>query len=119
MEVSYGFIVPGVFTYRDFSGLFPQDEYRSFVYRLCLSAGADGGIADAEIIKGFNASLFLMLLGVTYLFSLAQLNGTLDLLAQKVIALAGKRIYLIPIIIYVFSTILAAIGPVPCPRWRL
>lgn len=64
-----------------------------------LLLGRMAGISDAEIIKGFNASLFLMLLGVTYLFSLAQINGSLDLLAQKVISLAGKRVYLIPIII--------------------
>ena len=76
-----------------------------------LLLGRMAGISDAEIIKGFNASLFLMLLGVTYLFSLAQINGSLDLLAQKVISLAGKRVYLIPIIIYVFSIILAALGP--------
>ena len=60
-----------------------------------LLLGRMAGISDAEIIKGFNASLFLMLLGVTYLFSLAQINGSLDLLAQKVISLAGKRVYLI------------------------
>lgn len=40
-----------------------------------LLFGRMAGISDAEIIKGFNASLFLMLLGVTYLFSLAQING--------------------------------------------
>ena len=39
--------------------------------------------ADEEIIKGFNYSLFIMLLGVTYLFSLAQMNGCLELLAKK------------------------------------
>ena len=75
-----------------------------------LLLGRMAGIGDAEIIKGFNASLFLMLLGVTYLFSLAQINDSLDLLAQKVISLAGKRVYLIPVIIYVFSIILADYG---------
>ena len=73
-----------------------------------LLLGRMAGISDAEIIKGFNASLFLMLLGVTYLFSLAQINGSLDLLAQKVISLAGKRVYLIPAIMMVFSMSLAA-----------
>ena len=77
------------------------------------------GVSDADIIKGFNASLFLMLLGVTYLFSMAQINGSLDLLAQKVIALAGRRIYLIPVIIYVFSIILAALGPGSVPTMAI
>ena len=84
-----------------------------------LLLGRMSGVSDAEIIKGFNASLFLMLLGVTYLFSMAQINGSLDLLAQKVIALAGKRIYLIPIIIYVFSIILAALGPGSVPTMAI
>ena len=84
-----------------------------------LLLGRMAGISDAEIIKGFNASLFLMLLGVTYLFSLAQINGSLDLLAQKVISLAGKRIYLIPVIIYVFSIILAALGPGSVPTMAI
>ena len=84
-----------------------------------LLLGRMAGISDAEIIKGFNASLFLKLLGVTYLFSLAQINGSLDLLAQKVISLAGKRVYLIPIIIYVFSIILAALGPGSVPTMAI
>lgn len=84
-----------------------------------LVLGRLAGVSDAVIIKGFNSSLFLMLLGVTYLFSLAQLNGTLELLAHKVVALAGKRIYLIPIIIYVFSTVLSALGPGTVPTMAI
>ena len=84
-----------------------------------LLLGRMSGVSDADIIKGFNASLFLMLLGVTYLFSMAQINGSLDLLAQKVIALAGRRIYLIPVIIYVFSIVLAALGPGSVPTMAI
>ena len=84
-----------------------------------LVLGRLAGVSDAVIIKGFNSSLFMMLLGVTYLFSLAQLNGTLELLAHKVVALAGKRIYLIPVIIYVFSTILSALGPGTVPTMAI
>lgn len=84
-----------------------------------LLLGRLSGVSDADIIKGFNASLFLMLLGVTYLFSMAQINGSLDLLAQKVIALAGKRVYLIPVIIYIFSTVLAALGPGSVPTMAI
>ncbi len=102
-----------------FLGFFRKMNTGLLSIAFALVLGRMAGIADAEIIKGFNASLFLMLLGVTYLFSLAQLNGTLDLLAQKVIALAGRRIYLIPIIIYVFSTILAAIGPGTVPTMAI
>lgn len=84
-----------------------------------LVLGRMSGISDAAIMKGFNASLFIMLLGVTYLFSMAQINGSLDLLAQKVIALAGRRVYLIPVIIYIFSIVLAALGPGSVPTMAI
>ena len=84
-----------------------------------LVLGRMSGVSDAAIMKGFNSSLFIMLLGVTYLFSMAQINGSLDLLAQKVIALAGRRVYLIPVIIYVFSIVLAALGPGSVPTMAI
>lgn len=76
-----------------------------------LILGRVAGIPDKQIIAGFSYNLFLTLLGVTYLFSLAQNNGTLKLIALKVVSLAGKRTYLVPVYIFVFSTILSAIGP--------
>ena len=76
-----------------------------------LVLGRLNGIPDKEVINGFNYSLFMILLGVTYLFSLAQLNGSLELLAKKVVALAGKHTFMIPIVIYVFSVVLSALGP--------
>jgi len=76
-----------------------------------LVLGRVAGIPDKDIIAGFNYSLFLTLMGVTYLFSLAQNNGCLRLIALKVVSLAGKRTYLVPVFVFIFSTILAAIGP--------
>ena len=81
--------------------------------------GRMSGIPDKEIISGFNYSLFMILLGVTYLFSLAQLNGSLELLAKKVVALAGKHTFMIPIVIYVFSVVLSAIGPGTVPTMAI
>ncbi|MFZ5753751.1 MAG: SLC13 family permease, partial [Bacillota bacterium] len=72
-----------------------------------------------KIIGGFSASLFVMLLGVTYLFSIAQVNGTLELFAKKAVALAGKNTRLIPIVIYLLATFLAAIGPGTIPVMAL
>lgn len=84
-----------------------------------LVLGRMAGISDKEIISGFNYNLFIMLLGVTYLFSLAQINGSLELLAKKAVALAGSRTFLIPILIYVFSTVLSAIGPGTVPTMAI
>lgn len=49
-----------------------------------------------DILGGFPADLFLILVGVTYLFALAKDNGTVDwLVAQAVRAVRG-RVALIP-----------------------
>ena len=82
---------------------------------LALLVGRLAGISDDEIIRGFNYSLFLMLLGVTYLFGLAEMNGTLALLSKKIVALSGRRTYLVPIVMYLFATILSALGPGTIP----
>ncbi len=86
---------------------------------LALVIGRIGGIGDKAIVGGFSGKLFVMLLGVTYLFSMAQVNGTLELFARKVVALAGKRTNLIPIVIYLLATFLSAIGPGTIPVMAL
>ena len=65
--------------------------------------GKMAGFKDGDIINGWSTQLFIMLLGVTFLFSLAQTNGTLELFARKVVALAGKRTALIPVAIYFYA----------------
>lgn len=77
------------------------------------------GVEAKQIMSGFPTSLFITLLGVMFLFSIAQENKTLELLAKKTVSLAGKRTYLIPILVYIFSTILAAIGPGTIPVMSL
>ena len=81
--------------------------------------GKSAGFSDGAIINGWNTQLFIMLLGVTFLFSLAQANGTLELFARKVVALAGKRTALIPITIYFLCVFLSAIGPGTIPVMAL
>lgn len=82
---------------------------------LALLIGRLAGIPDEQIISGFNDSLFVMLLGVTYLFALAEINGTLALLSKKIVALSGRRTFLVPIVMYLFATILSALGPGTIP----
>ena len=53
--------------------------------------GMAAGMTQKQIVAGFNTSLFVILLGSMFLFSIAQLNGTMDLLAKKTVALAGGR----------------------------
>lgn len=76
---------------------------------LALLIGRLAGIPDEQIISGFNDSLFVMLLGVTYLFALAEINGTLALLSKKIVALSGRRTFLVPIVMYLLRP--------SFPRW--
>lgn len=86
---------------------------------MSLILGLVGGIPGKEILKGFDASLFLNLCGVSFLFSLAQVNGTLEIIAKKAIGLAGKRTYLVPILLFLVTGILSAIGPGNIPSGNL
>ncbi len=81
--------------------------------------GKYAGLKDNVIIGGWSTNLALMLMGVTFLFSIAQTNGTLELFARKTIALTGKRAWAIPIVIFLLSTFLAAIGPGTIPVMAL
>lgn len=69
------------------------------------------GLSDNDLISGISISLFTTLVGITLLFSIVTNTGALDLLARKIVALAGKRIWLLPILIPITGFILVAVGP--------
>lgn len=73
--------------------------------------GTFGGMTAKQIAAGFSSSMFVTLVGVTFLFGMASANGTLDLFSKKIVALVGKRTYLIPILMFVLSAFISAIGP--------
>lgn len=69
------------------------------------------GITDKFVINSFGSSLFIMLLGVMLLFSIAQNNRTLELLARRAVVLCRGKVQLIPIVLFVFSAVVSALGP--------
>lgn len=73
------------------------------------------GIDAKELIKGFSSSLFLQMVGITYLFGVIHGNGTLELLARKMVGLTGKRTHLIPFVMYILGFIICAVGPGAIP----
>ncbi|MCC8026936.1 MAG: hypothetical protein LIP16_16765 [Clostridium sp.] len=84
-----------------------------------LILGRIAGLSDGKIIGGFNSSLVVMLVGVTLLFGILQLNGTLELIAKKCIALAGKQLWIIPLLMYVIGAGIAAMGPGTIPAFAI
>lgn len=71
------------------------------------------GIADKTLLGMFDSKMFIMLLGVMYLFCIAQENKTLDLLAKKVLALCKGKVQLFPPLLFVLAAVLSGIGPGP------
>lgn len=78
---------------------------------VAFALGTFGGMSAKEIVGGFSSSMFVTLVGVTFLFGMASNNGTLDLFSKKVVALVGKRTILIPILMFFLSAFISAIGP--------
>lgn len=76
-----------------------------------LILGRCAGLADKWLLNAFDSSLFLMLLGVMYLFCIAQENKTLELLAKKILALCKGKVKLFPPILFLLSAVLSAVGP--------
>lgn len=75
-----------------------------------IGTGPAGWRADA-VMAGFPASLFLTLTGVTLLFSLAEVNGTLERLARLVIRASGGHPRVVPLIFFVAAGLLSSVGP--------
>ncbi|SNR54383.1 hypothetical protein EYF88_12915 [Paracoccus sediminis] len=65
-----------------------------------------------DIIAGFPAGLFLTLVGITWLFALAQNNGTIDWLVRMAVRAVKGRIGAIPWIMFGISAMLTAVGAV-------
>lgn len=82
---------------------------------LALAAAAVVGVAvfgveTDEIVDGFPASLFVILVGVTYLFALAKNNGTVDWMVHASVRAVRGRVALIPWAMFGICAVIAGIG---------
>ena len=70
-----------------------------------------GGMKVSEVASGFPSSLFLVLVGVTLLFSQAKVNGTLEQIAKRSVRLARGNPGVIPLVFFFLAMAIASIGP--------
>ena len=70
------------------------------------------GMSSSAIIAGFPGDLFVTLVGITYLFAIAQKNGTIDWLVHQAVRAVGGRIAAIPWIMFGVAAALTAVGAV-------
>jgi di/tricarboxylate transporter len=75
-----------------------------------IGTGPAGWRAD-QVMAGFPASLFITLTGVTLLFGLAEVNGTLERLARRVIRWSGGHPRVVPVVFFLAAGVLSSVGP--------
>ncbi|GAB2750360.1 SLC13 family permease [Salinifilum aidingensis] len=68
------------------------------------------GFDDETIFAGFPGDIFLVLVGVTYLFAIARANGTTDWLVSWSVRLVGGRVAAVPWVMFGVAAVLTAIG---------
>ena len=74
--------------------------------------GTAMGVSEDDIFAGFPGDLFVILVGVTYLFAIASGNGTVDWLIHRAVQSVGGRTAAIPWVMFFVTAILTASGAV-------
>ncbi len=68
------------------------------------------GVTSDKILAGFPSELFVLLVGVTFLFALAQTNGTIDWIVERGVGLVRGRVALVPWLMFGLTTLIVAMG---------
>lgn len=68
------------------------------------------GMPLREVLGGFPVSIMVLLVGVTYLFGIAQGNGTIDRLIEAVLARAAGSAAVIPFVFFALTAAVSAMG---------
>ncbi|MFC4004020.1 SLC13 family permease [Prauserella oleivorans] len=69
-----------------------------------------GGLDADAVIGNFPGDLFVLIVGVTYLFALAQENGTLQRIIDVSMRMVGHRVAAIPWLMFFLAAFVAAAG---------
>lgn len=70
-----------------------------------------GGMKYNDVIAAFPVPLFITLAGVTLLFGIASVNGTLQRLAARAVSVCRGNAGVIPVMFFVVAVCLSSIGP--------
>ena len=69
------------------------------------------GVSEDDIFAGFPGDLFVILVGVTYLFAISTNNGTVDWLVHAAVKAVGGRTAAIPWVMFGVTAVLTASRP--------
>ncbi|MBI5250577.1 MAG: C4-dicarboxylate ABC transporter [Desulfomonile tiedjei] len=70
-----------------------------------------GGVNIKTIISGYPVNVFIMLAGITYLFAIANINGTLEKLTKFAVKGVRGNVALLPIVLFLLAFALSSLGP--------
>ncbi|MFE4719226.1 hypothetical protein ACFRLW_22825, partial [Streptomyces sp. NPDC056728] len=79
----------------------------AFLVGLAADRSAD------EVTSFFPGDFFVLLVGITALFAVAQINGTLDWLLDGILRLVGGRALLVALVPFLIGAVLTAVGTLP------
>ena len=68
------------------------------------------GMPVRDVVGGFPVNILVLLAGVTFFFGIAQANGTIDRVVQKLLAAVGARRGLLPFVFFSITAGVAAMG---------
>ena len=68
------------------------------------------GMPLRDVVAGFPVNILVLLVGVTYFFGLAQVNGTVDRLIAAVLARTGANPTALPIVFFALAAVASAMG---------
>jgi di/tricarboxylate transporter len=78
-----------------------------------------GDMTPNEVLAGFPVDLFITLVGVTLLFAVAEVNGTLERLTARAVLLCRGHAGVLPIMFFVLAFAIATIGAGATPASAL
>jgi len=77
-----------------------------------FAVGTAMGVTEDDIFLGFPGDLFIILVGVTYLFGIASSNGTVNWLVHASVRAVGGHVAAIPWVFFLVTAVLTASGAV-------
>ena len=76
-----------------------------------IVAGIWGATTGAKVMGYFPVGLFMILVGVTFLFGMAQTNGTMEKLTAYSVRVCKGNTAIVPLIVFLLTTFITTIGP--------
>jgi len=68
------------------------------------------GLSLDDVYSAFPVELFIIIVGITYMFTIIQKSGVIDLIADFGLKLVNGKLVLIPWLMFALSSVLASVG---------